>query len=128
MAQFRLLITMRTQDALYWPPVRDENGVLIPTVNAKTRFGDPQPIKVFWMDTVESYTDRMNRQRMSKAKVFVGDADNVDELGVLFLGAVNDVPPGKIDLPLSILKAGQIQRTMSIPTFNVGEFVKIAYL
>jgi hypothetical protein len=129
-----LLTTMRYQDAVYWPPVKDELGRLIPTPDGKTRFGPLVELRgeggngVLWFDAVEAFTDRTNRQRMSQAKVFVGEEVGDGEGGVLFLGKVSDIPQGMVDAPLSIPKAAQIQKLFKTPTFTPGEYVRVAVL
>lgn len=128
-----IIDTVRTQDAVYWPIIKDEVGRVLYEANGSTpRLDEPVELLaaegngVRWSRTSSIVAGPGGEQRESTAHVMVGI--DVDELGVLFLGRLADVPQGYVDTPLELPDAFQIQRFNKVPTIEGDQSLRIAYL
>jgi hypothetical protein len=132
-AQIRLLSTMRTMSAVYWPPLTDEQGNALPDERGRPTFDAPELLYpetgdgVFWLDKGALVEAPGGFQELSKARVFVGR--DLTRGGVLFKGRMEDVPQGYETDPLGIRQdAALITDFTKTPTLNPGEFVRVATL
>ncbi len=112
-----------TQTAVYWgSPVNDGYG-------GKT-FDDPVEISCRWEDRIESINRvgaRLGEEIVSRAQVYV--TEDVEELGYLYLGTLDDLDSDEEADPTTIVKAYMINRFDKIPTMrSSNEFLRKAYL
>lgn len=127
-----IIDTMRRGYAVYWPPVKDEQGRILVDRNGNPRYDDPVELTpddgtgVFWMDQNELIVDGTGQQRMSKSRVYIGF--DADLNGVLFNGRLADVPPSLTNDPLRIPKIAQIIAFNRLPTLTYDQFVRVCFL
>ena len=112
-----------TQTAVYWgTPAEDGYG-------GKT-FADPVEIDCRWEDAVEKITRvgaSLGEEVISKAKVYV--IEDVEELGYLYLGTLDDLDSDEEADPTTIKKAYMIVRFDKVPAMrSTSEFLRKAYL
>lgn len=127
-----IIDTMRKGYAVYWAPVKDASGNVVPD-----NFGNPSylaPVQftpedgsgVFWEASTDIYMDAKGQQRVSKAKVFVGQ--DVTELGFLWEGLLTDIPNSLRSTPKKLYKAAEIMRFDKIPTLDYDQWLRKVYL
>jgi len=119
-----LITRMCTQTAVYWgSPVDDGYGT-------KT-FADPVEISCRWEDRAEKISwqgaSRLGEEIVSRAQVFT--TQDVDELGWLFLGDLDDLSSAEEADPMSVDTAFEIKRFDKTPAMrSTTEFSRVAYL
>ena len=111
------------QTAVYWgSPTEDGYG-------GKT-FADPVEISCRWEDTVEKISRvgaRLGEEIISRAVVYV--TEDVEELGYLFLGDLDDLDSDEEADPTTVENAYMINRFDKIPVLrSTSEFLRKAYL
>ena len=110
------------QTAVYWgSPTEDGYG-------GKT-FADPVEISCRWEDTVEKISRvgaRLGEEIISRAVVYV--TEDVEELGYLFLGDLDDLDSDEEADPTTVENAYMINRFDKIPVLRSTEFLRKAYL
>lgn len=110
---------MCKQTAVYWAsPVNNGTGGFT--------HDDPVEIKVRWEDKNEIVMDSKGQEFTSQAEVFV--RQDVDELGYLFLGSLDDLDSDEEDNPISIDRAYQIKKFHKIPDTKGREFMRKVWL
>ena len=113
-----------TQTAVYWgSPVDDGYG-------GKT-FADPVEISCRWEDRVEKISwqgaSRLGEEIVSRARVFT--TQDVDELGWLFLGDLDDLESDEEADPMTVDGAFEIKRFDKTPAMrSTTQFSRVAYL
>lgn len=122
----RIIDTMRKADAVYWPVIKNELGGIISDANGNPRFDIARQIKVYWMQSSELLDVGGGQAKMSKGRVYTGE--DIDEGGMMFLGTLDDVPPGRIDSPREIQKASQVIRFDKVATIKGDQWVRVAYV
>ena len=105
-----LIARLCTQTAVYWgSPVADGYG-------GKT-LADPVEISCRWEDRVEKISivtaSRLGEEIVSKAQVFV--TEDVEELGWLFLGDLDDLDSDEEADPMTVDGAYEIKRFDKTP-------------
>ena len=119
-----LIVRMCTQTAVYWgAPVADGYG-------GKT-FDDPVEIDCRWENQVEKISwqgaSKLGEEIVSRAQVFT--TQDVDELGWLFLGDLDDLSSAEEADPMSVDGAYEIKRFDKTPAMrSTTEFSRVAYL
>lgn len=127
-----IIDTSRNQNAVYWPPVKNAQGVVLTDRFSNPILDDPQELLVsdgtgvMWLQMSEIFMDGKGQTRTSKAIVFLGT--DAEEGGVLFLGMLADIPAGMGGDPLRIPRVAQIHRFDRIPTLDGDQYVRKAYL
>lgn len=127
-----IIDSMRQGDAVYWSPKKDELGNLVYDRFSNPLYDEPVFLNhldgtgVFWIQRSEVFVDKTGQERTSKALVFLGR--DVEELGILFNGTIDDIPQGMVDQPLKIPRISQILGFRKIPTLDYQQYVRKAYL
>ncbi len=125
-----LLTTMRTQNAVYWPPVLDVNGDAVNDSDGNPTYGTAVDLDVRWEDVIVEFTDRGGTAKTSKSMVYVGE--DLKENGVLWKGLLASVPDAAV--PFNNKGAWAIQRfdvtpiLFAEPPFEADDALRIAYL
>lgn len=117
---------MLNQDAVYWAPVKDAAGRVVPDVNGRTSYLPPRPIKVFWIDNVQTIKDAAGNERVSRSTVFVGE--DLDADGVLFEGPLASVPQSGRDKPFLLVRSYKILGKGRIRTIKGDQQVRTVFL
>ena len=118
-----LIARFCVQTAVYWgTPVADGYG-------GKT-FADPVEISCRWEDRVEKIstitTSKLGEEIISKAQVFT--TQDVEELGWLFLGDLDDLDSDEEADPMTVDGAYEIKRFDKTPAMrSTTEFSRVAY-
>ena len=107
------------QMAVYWAP-----GV--PDGYGGATFSEGVEIDCRWADSTEVISDGKGNQMVSKAVVMV--AVDLEELGYLYLGTLDDLDSADEDDPVNIDGAFQIKRFDKIPMLKGTPFLRVAYL
>jgi len=119
-----LIIRMCTQTCVYWgTPVDDGYG-------GKT-FADPVEIKCRWENRTEKISwqgaSRLGEEIVSRAQVFT--TQDVDELGWLYLGDLDDLDSDEEADPMDASGAYEIKRFDKTAAMrSTTEFSRVAYL
>ena len=119
-----LIARMCTQTAVYWgSPVHDGYG-------GKT-YADPVEISCRWEDRVEKIstisTSKLGEEIISKAQVFT--TQDVEEMGWLFLGDLDDLDSDEEADPMTVDGAYEIKRFDKTPAMrSTTEFSRVAYI
>jgi len=115
-----LIARMCTQTAVYWgTPVADGYG--------GKDFADPVEISCRWENTTEKIMNSNGEEVVSRAQVFT--TQDVDELGYLFLGDLDDLNSAEEADPMSADGAYEIKRFDKTPAMrSTTEFSRVAYL
>lgn len=111
---------MRRQVACYWPPAAEDDGYGHPT------FGDVREIRVRWEDSTEQVLSPSGETQACKSKVYCDKADDVQELGVLWLGKKKDLTSQTE--PFSNKDAGRIFRVDKLPDLRARDTLVTAFL
>ena len=100
--------------AVYWStPVPNAAGEMSYTAGGE--------IKCLWKDKIKLFIDKEGKETTSKAEIYV--LADLDEQGMLFLGALTDLTAGEIADPKLVKKAFEIKLFMKIPSLHLnGEF------
>ena len=107
------------QTCVYW-------GNPQPTGYGGFTWDDPVELDCRWVGTTRMVTNNKGREVVSRASVQV--AQDVDEDGMLYLGALEDLDSGQEDDPMTVDGAYPIVRFDKTPTARGGKFARIAYL
>jgi hypothetical protein len=107
------------QTACYWgAPVSDGyNGFT---------FADPIEIPCRWTDSVQVVSDGKGNDIVCKSVVMV--AIDLQELGMLFLGTLDDLDSAQEDDPVSIPNCYAVKRFDRVPLIRGDKFLRVAYL
>lgn len=107
------------QTACYWgAPVNDGYGGF--------SWAAPIEIPVRWTDSTQVVSDGKGNQIVCKSVVMV--AVDLQELGMLYLGTLDDLDSAEEDDPASVDGCYQIKRFDRIPTIKGTTFLRVAYL
>ena len=107
------------QTAVYWgAPVNDGYG--------QFTFADPIEIPCRWSDSIQVVSDGKGNDVVCKSAVMV-DRD-LEELGMLYLGTLDDLDSAEEGDPVSIDHCYQIKRFDKIPTIKARSWLRVAYL
>jgi hypothetical protein len=107
------------QTCCYWGgPVPDGYGGFT--------FADPVEIPCRWTDSVQVISDGKGNDVICKSVVMV-DRD-LAELGMLFLGTLDDLDSAQEDDPVSIEHCYSVKRFDRIPMLKGSPFLRVAYL
>ena len=90
------------------------------------QFSDPIEIPCRWADSIQVVSDGKGNDVVCKSVVMV-DRD-LEELGMIWLGTLDDLDSAEEDDPVSIEGAYQIKRFDKIPTIKAKSWLRVAYL
>lgn len=111
---------MRVQYCVYWAPT------LPPDNYGQVQFATPVELRCRWVDCREVFLDRLANEQVSRAKVRF--ADDILELGVLWLGRLTSITPAAPPDPFVNENAWQIRKVDKIPNRWGYDFLRIAWL
>ncbi len=108
------------QTAVYWSaPASTEDG--------SNTFAAPTEISCLWKDKITLMRDNEGRDIISKASVHV--LEDIDEQGMLFLGALTDLSTAQKADPRKVSDAYEIKVFVKTPGRHLsGEFARRAML
>jgi hypothetical protein len=108
------------QTAVYW-------GNPLPDGYGKLSFDPPVEISCRWEDTTKVVTGANGEQIVCRAIILV--TQDLDEGGMLYLGALDDISSTQETNPYLISNAYSIKRFDKVPAVkSTTEFVRTAYL
>ncbi len=116
----KFIASVCVQTAVYWgAPVADGYGGMT--------YGDPEEVSVRWHERVEVVTDAAGNEIVSKAEILT--PSDLEEQGVLWLGALDDLTTAQKADPRLVSGAYTIKRFDRTPLFrSTDKFVRMAYL
>ncbi|KKL85034.1 hypothetical protein LCGC14_1958750 [marine sediment metagenome] len=108
------------QTAVYWnAPVAAEDG--------SNTFATPTEISCLWKDKITMMRDNDGKDIISKASVHV--LEDIDEMGMLFLGTLADLSTAQKADPRKVSNAYEIKVFVKTPGRHLnGEFARRAML
>lgn len=89
-------------------------------------FDSPVEIDCRWTDSVQVVSDGKGNDIVCKSVVMV--AQDIEELGMLFLGTLDDLDSAEEDDPVSIERCYTVKRFDKIPMLKGSPFLRVCYL
>jgi hypothetical protein len=108
------------QTAVYW-------GSPVPNGYGGKTYDPPREILCRWQDTEKVIADAKGVQVVCKAEIMV--SEDLDEQGMIYLGALDEITAAQEADPLLLTGAYEIKQFDKTPMiFSTTEFVRKAYL
>lgn len=110
--------------AVYWAPLRDDDGEIVRDAYAKPAYAEPVQLNARWELEDVLFSENAGQLDENKNKVYV--SADVEKQGVLWQGVLADLTD--TENPFNNTQAYEVKRFKKIPNIRQTKFLRIAFV